>query len=80
MDSPRVLVVLGTDGSWARGTLRGFMAFARERDWTLLHYHPIQDLDWLLDEWSPAAVVIGPEFSHESVDRFGSAHLVSVDV
>lgn len=80
MDSPRVLVVLSTEGSWARGTLRGFMAFARERDWTLLHYHPTQDLDWLLHEWSPAAVVIGPEFARESAQRFGGAALVSVTV
>ncbi len=78
MDSPRVLVVLGTESACLRGTLRGFMAAAHERKWTLLHYHPLSDLDWLLHAWSPAAVVIGPELAGESVERFGSAALVSV--
>lgn len=80
MDSPRVLVVLGTDGSWARGTLRGFMAYAHERHWSLLHYHPTADLDWLLGEWAPDVVVTGPEFSRHSSDPFGAATLVSVTV
>jgi LacI family transcriptional regulator len=78
MDSPRVLVVLGTEAACLRGTLRGFMAAAHKRRWTLLHYHPLSDLGWLLDAWSPAAVVIGPDFASESVERFGSAALVSV--
>lgn len=80
MDSPRVLVLLGTDGSWARGTLRGFMGYAHERHWTLLHYHPTSDLDWLLGQWSPAVVVTGPEFGPDSAKRFGEAALVSVTV
>lgn len=80
MESPRVLVLLGTDGSWARGTLRGFMGYAHERHWTLLHYHPTSDLDWLLGQWSPAAVVTGAEYGPDSAKRFGSAALVSVTV
>ena len=63
MGSPRVLVVLGTEAAWSRGTLRGFMAAARERGWTLLHHHPSADLDWLLREWSPAAAVVGQTFT-----------------
>jgi LacI family transcriptional regulator len=80
MDSPRVLVLLGTQAAWSRGTLRGFMAAARERRWTLLHYHPDSDLDWLLREWSPAAVVVGNECGTPPPERFGAASLVSVTV
>lgn len=80
MELPRVLVLLGTQAAWSRGTLRGFMAAARERRWTLLHYHPDSDLDWLLREWSPAAVVVGNECGHPPRERFGKAALVSVTV
>src|SRR5262245_12868389 len=80
MDPSRVLVVLGTEAAWSRGTLRGFMAAARERGWTLLHYHPFSDLDWLVREWSPAAVVVGNDFAQTPRERFGAAALVSVTV
>lgn len=80
MGSPRVLVVLGTDSAFCRGALRGFMAAARERDWTLLHYHPSSDLEWLLEQWSPAAVVIGPELHRETAARFAPATLISLTV
>lgn len=76
----RVLVVLGTEGAWARGILRGFMAVAHERDWTLLHYHPASKLNWVIDQWTPAAAVIGPGLGPEAIAQFGSAALVSVPV
>src|SRR3954463_16362877 len=56
----RVLVVLGVSSAWERGVLRGFSSVAHEQGWTLLHYHPSADLAWLVREWSPAAVVLGP--------------------
>ncbi|HWA76802.1 MAG TPA: substrate-binding domain-containing protein [Polyangiaceae bacterium] len=80
MSSQRVLVVLGTDAGWSRGILTGFMAAAREQDWSLLHYHPSSDLNWLCEEWAPAAAVVGPEFDGRELERLASAALVSVTV
>ena len=80
MSAPRVLVVLGTEAAWSRGILRGFMEAAHERDWTLLHYHPSMNLNWLADEWTPAAAVIGPELGPLAIARLASAALVSVTV
>jgi LacI family transcriptional regulator len=80
MTAPRVLVVLGTEAAWSRGVLRGFMAAAHEEDWTLLHYWPGANLKWLANEWSPAAVVFGPELDPETVARFAPAALVSVPI
>ncbi len=80
MDSPRVLVLLGTQGACLRGTLRGFTRASRERKWTVLHYHPDSDLEWLLRAWSPAAVVIGPEIAPSAIAQIGGAPLVSVIV
>ena len=80
MNSPRVLVVLSTEASWSRGVLRGFMEATRDHDWTLLHYHPASNLSWLIDEWSPAAAVIGPEVGAETMAPLASAALVSVTV
>jgi len=76
---PRVLVVLNTAAAWSRGILRGFMAAAHERDWTLLHYHPDADMSWLAAEWAPAAAVVGPELPAESITRLAPATLVSVN-
>ncbi len=73
-----MLVVLNTDAAWSRGILRGFMASAHERDWTLLHYHSLTDLSWLAQEFEPAAAVIGPEVRSESLAELGTASLVSV--
>lgn len=80
MDAPRVLVALDTGAAWSRGILRGFMAAAHERGWTLLHYHPSSDLSWLMQEWTPAAALIGPELSPKSVAQLAPASLVSVTV
>lgn len=63
-----------------RGILRGFMAVARERDWTLLYYHPGTELSWVAREWAPAGVVFGPELSAEAIARLAPAAGVSVTV
>jgi LacI family transcriptional regulator len=71
---------MNTHAAWSRGILRGFMASARERDWTLLHYHPSANLSWLAGKWAPAATVIGPEVSSEARSALAPATLVSVTV
>jgi LacI family transcriptional regulator len=76
----RVLVVLGTNAAWCRGILRGFMAVAHERNWTLLHYQQSTDLSWLADEWAPSAAVIGPEPGSNDLLALASATLVSVTI
>ena len=76
---PRVLVVLGTDGEWSRGILRGFSGAAYERDWALLHYHPESDLSWLADDQGPIVAVIGPQIP-ESMARLAPAAVVSVTI
>ena len=63
-----------------RGVLRGLVEAAHELDWTLLYYHPTSDLNWVADEWAPAAVVFGPELESEAIARFSPAALVSVTV
>jgi len=80
MTAPRVLIVLGMDAAWSRGVLRGFMAVAHELDWTLLYYHPGMDLNWVTEEWAPAAVVFGPELGTQTIARLAPAALVSVTV
>jgi LacI family transcriptional regulator len=60
MPSPRVLVVLDTLMTWSRGVLRGFARVAHERGWSLLHYHPDADLEWLARAWPVDAAVLGP--------------------
>jgi LacI family transcriptional regulator len=75
-----VLVVLNTAAAWCRGILRGFMAAAHEHDWTLLHYHPDADIDWLASEWAPAVAVFGPELPTAAFARLAPAPLVSVNI
>src|SRR5438128_877742 len=76
----RVLVVLGASSAWERGILRGFSSVAHEQGWTLLHYHPSADLDWLVREWSPAAVALGPEWRGPWPAKLRSLASVSVNV
>jgi LacI family transcriptional regulator len=76
----RVLVVLGTNAAWCRGILRGFMAVAHERNWTLLHYQQSTDLSWLADEWAPNVAVIGPEPGSDELAALAPATLVSVTI
>jgi LacI family transcriptional regulator len=80
MKPQRVLIVLGTEGAWSRGILRGFIAAARERDWALCHCHPADDLESLLREQPPVAAVFGPELRGDAVARLAPATLVSVTV
>jgi LacI family transcriptional regulator len=83
MNPRRVLVVLGTEAACSRDVLRGFMAAAREHDWTSLYYHPPSSLDWLVglvEQWAPAVAVIGPELGPEAIARLAPAALVSVMV
>src|SRR5690349_17572418 len=80
MNPPRVLVVLDTVAAWSRGVLRGFMSVAHERGWTLLHYSPLVDLNWVADEWSPDVAVIGPGVDSGALAQFTAASLVSVTV
>ena len=80
MSPPRVLVALGMNAGWCRGILRGFMSAAHESGWTLLHYDHQSELDWLVDEWSPSAAVIGPGLEREAFGRLDTAALVSVTV
>lgn len=77
---PRVLVVLDTVAAWSRGVLRGFMSAAHERGWTLLHYSPLVDLNWVADEWAPDVAVIGPGVDSASLAQFAPSSLVSVTV
>jgi LacI family transcriptional regulator len=80
LKAPQVLVALYAHAAWSRGILRGFMATAQERAWTLLHYHPSTSLNWLASEWSPAAAVFGPELGVESLAKLAPASLISVTV
>jgi LacI family transcriptional regulator len=75
-----VLVVLDAGAAWSRGILRGFMLAAREHAWNVLHYHPFTDLLWLVQQWAPAAVVVGPASSSDTLERLPRARLVSVTV
>ncbi len=62
MKSGRVLIVLDASAGWSRGILRGFAGVAHERGWTLLHYHPTADLEWLIREWKPDVAVLPPGY------------------
>jgi len=80
MNPARVLVVLATEAACMRGILRGFMAVAHERDWTLLYYPPGLNLDWVAGTWTPDAVVFGPELESKMITRLAPAAMVSVTV
>jgi LacI family transcriptional regulator len=76
-----VLVLLDSGPGWSRGILRGFMAIAHERGWTVLHYHPYYppvDLASLARKFTPAAAVIGPELLGRSLAPLAPASIVSV--
>jgi LacI family transcriptional regulator, galactose operon repressor len=80
MDAPRVLVILNAGPAWSSGILRGFMEVAHERGWMLLHYSPPADFERLVREFSPAAVVIGPDSLRQSADSLAPASVVAVAV
>jgi LacI family transcriptional regulator len=77
-DAPRILAILNMGTGWSRGVLRGFMAAAHERGWTVLHYPPPVDLARLVQKFAPAAVVIGPDSGRVSEASLSPVSLVSV--
>ncbi|MFZ5889482.1 MAG: substrate-binding domain-containing protein [Myxococcota bacterium] len=79
MSNPRVLVILDAGAAWSRGILLGFMSIAHERGWELLHYHASTDLDWLANEWAPAAAVVGPELRSTNLAQLPSCPVVFVN-
>jgi LacI family transcriptional regulator, galactose operon repressor len=76
--SPRVLILLKTEAAFARGVLRSFASAAHGHGWTLLHYHPDANVGWLVKEWAPAAVVVGPALSRQELATFAPLPLISV--
>lgn len=80
MKAPRVLLLLGTDGEWSRGILRGFMATAQERGWALLHYHPDTRLSCLGEAQRPDAAVISLDIPDELKAWLAPTSLISVTV
>ena len=75
LDAPRVLATLNMGTGWSRGVLRGFMAAAHERRWTVLHYPPPVDFDALVHKFSPSVIVIGPDSG-----RVPSGHAARIQV
>jgi LacI family transcriptional regulator len=73
-----VLAILNMSTGWSRGVLRGFMASAHERGWTVLHYPPPVDLARLIRTFSPAAALIGPDSGRVSLAQLPPVTLVSV--
>ena len=61
IDAPRVLTILNMGTAWSRGVLRGFMAAAHERRWTVLHYPPPVDLAAVVQKFAPSVLVVGPD-------------------
>src|SRR5688572_32051017 len=59
VDVPRVLAILNMGTGWSRGVLRGFVAAAHERRWTVLHYPPPVDIEALVQKFAPSAILIG---------------------
>jgi LacI family transcriptional regulator len=77
-DIPRVLAILNMGTGWSRGVLRGFMAAAHERRWTVLHFPPPVDLEALVQKFTPSAVLIGPDSGKAAFARTASVPVVSV--
>jgi LacI family transcriptional regulator len=75
----RVLVVLDAAAAWSRGILMGFAALAKERNWTILHYHPTSNLTWLLEEWEPRVVVLPPAYAGVLPSRIRGRTLIAVN-
>ncbi len=79
MKSPRVLIVLDASAGWSRGALRGFAGVAHERGWTLLHYHPTADLEWLISEWKPDVAVLPPGYFAHLSPEIRKHKLISIN-
>jgi LacI family transcriptional regulator len=78
LDAPRVLAILNMSTGWSRGVLRGFMAAAHERRWTVLHYPPPVDLDALVRKFAPSAILIGPDSGRVPSEHTARLPIVSV--
>jgi LacI family transcriptional regulator len=52
---------------------------AHERGWTLLHYHPTADLEWLLREWKPNVAVLPPGYFGQLSPEMRKHKLLSVN-
>jgi LacI family transcriptional regulator len=76
---PRVLIVLDASAAWSRGVLRGFADAAREHGFTLLHYHPMTDLRWIVEVWRPVAAVLQASLFREVMHLRRSCTVVSVN-
>jgi len=79
MPAPRVLVVLDTLSTWSRGILRGIAHVAHGQGWTLLHYNPNADLEWLARAWPVDAAVLGPSTSGPWPEQLKRCVAVSVN-
>lgn len=77
---PRVLVVLDTAAAWSRGILRGFADVAHANGWTLLHYHPDSNLEWLLKEFTPAVLAVGPALRREDAHLLRTRPSISLNL
>jgi LacI family transcriptional regulator len=73
-----VLAILNMGTGWSRGVLRGFMAAAHERRWTVLHFPPPVDLDALVEKFAPAAILIGPDSGKVPLGHATKIPIVSV--
>jgi LacI family transcriptional regulator len=78
LDAPRVLAILNMGTAWSRGVLRGFMAAAHERRWTVLHYPPPVDLAALVHKFAPSVLVVGPDSGQVPSAIGGAIPIVSV--
>lgn len=76
--APRILTVLNMGTGWSRGVLRGFMAAAHERGWTVLHYPPPVDIEALVQKFTPSAIVIGPDSGKVPFGSIAAVPIVSV--
>jgi len=74
-----VLIILDASSAWSRGILRGFAGVAHERGWTLLHYHPTADLDWLAREWKPDIAILPPGYHQQITPVIRREQLICVN-
>jgi LacI family transcriptional regulator len=75
----RVLILLDASAAWSRGVLRGFTAAIRQKGWTLLHYHALGDLHWLVQVWKPSVVVLQWSLYREAARALDSCAVISVN-
>jgi LacI family transcriptional regulator len=74
-----VLILLNASSAWSRGVLRGFTAAARQKGWTLLHYHALVDLNWLVQVWKPTVVVLQWSLYRDAARALESCAVIAVN-